>query len=50
MSLRMSFDMSLRSSDWSWLERFIQEGNRALVSKATHSRNWEGPVLPRVRR
>ena len=25
---------------------FIQEGNRAPVSKATHSRNWEGPVLP----
>ena len=30
--------------------RFSQEGNRAPVSEATHSRNWERPVLPRVRR
>ena len=31
-------------------ELFIQEGNRAPVAKATHARNWEGPVPPRVRR
>ena len=29
---------------------FILEGNRAPVAKATHSRNREGPVRPRVRR
>ena len=26
---------------------FIREGNRAPVAKATHARNWEGPVPPR---
>ena len=29
--------------------RFIQEGNRKPVSKATHARYREGPVRPRVR-
>ena len=31
-------------------QAFIQEGNRAPVSKATHSRYRKGPVRPRVRR
>ena len=31
-------------------ERFIREGNRAPVNKATQSRYREGPVDPRVRR
>ena len=28
---------------------FIQEGNRAPVTKATHARDREGPIDPRVR-
>ena len=33
------------------LEKVVySRGNRAPVAKATHARNWEGPVPPRVRR